>query len=101
MTYVAHAHNDYLQLVVELGLPGALLVLAFLTWWVLAVRRVVAIPDVPLSHAAAIASGVVLLHSAWDYPIRTAAIGAVFAMCCVLIARSTDGKQGPESGRFS
>lgn len=32
-TFVNHAHNDYLELAVELGLPGVLLMILFLAWW--------------------------------------------------------------------
>ena len=38
--------------------------------------------------AAAIASAAVMLHSAVDYPLRTAAMSAVFAMCLALILQS-------------
>ena len=43
--------------------------------------------------ASAIASAAMLLHSAVDYPLRTAAMSAVFAMCLVLIVQSRRSAQ--------
>ena len=87
--YVNHAHDDYLELAVETGLPGIILMLLFLAWWGQAVWRMLRSPA--SSHfavAAAIASAAVMLHSAVDYPLRTAAMSAVFAMCLALILQS-------------
>lgn len=87
--YVNHAHNDYLELAIETGLPGILLMMLFLGWWVISVRRLLASPAADYyAIAGAIGSAAVLLHSLVDYPLRTAAIGAVFAMCLVLVLQS-------------
>ena len=32
-TYVNHAHNDYLELALEGGIPAIVLMLLFLAWW--------------------------------------------------------------------
>lgn len=85
-TYVNHAHNDYLELVLETGLPGLLLMLAFLTWWGIRVFRVWKSPSSShFAKAATIASAAVLAHSIVDYPLRTAAIASVFAACLALM----------------
>ena len=87
--YVNHAHNDYLELAIETGLPGILLMLAFLAWWIHAVWTMLRTPSADqFAIAAAIVSAVILLHSIVDYPLRTAAIGAVFAACLALILQS-------------
>ena len=87
--YVNHAHNDYLELAVETGLPGVLLLLAFLIWWVVAVTRMLRSPaSDQFAVAGAIASAAILLHSLVDYPLRTAAISAVFAMSLALVIQS-------------
>lgn len=87
--YVNHAHNDYLELAVETGVPGILLGLLFLAWWGAAVARMLRSPaSDQFAMAGAIASVAILLHSAVDYPLRTAAISAVFAMCLALILQS-------------
>jgi O-antigen ligase len=84
--YVNHAHNDYLELVVEAGVPGALLLLAFLGWWLLAAQRVLRSPIADkFAVAGTIAAAALLVHSGVDYPLRTAAMGGVFAMCLALM----------------
>ena len=87
-TYVNHAHNDYLELAMELGLPGILLILAFFAWWG---RRLAQIwssnLSSPFDRAATIASAAILAHSVVDYPLRTSAMAAVFAMCIGILAR--------------
>jgi O-antigen ligase len=85
--YVIHAHNDYVELALELGVAGMILLLLFLGWWVsqcLAVWRKG--EGGPWARAASIASGAVLVHSLVDFPLRTAAISACFAMCLALLA---------------
>lgn len=88
-TYAIHAHNDYAEVVLELGLPGALLILLFLSWWISRVWRVWRSAEAgPYARAAAIASGAMLFHSLVDFPLRTAAIAACFGMCAALLAGS-------------
>jgi O-antigen ligase len=82
-----HVHGDYIELALETGIPGLLVLALFLLWWA---RRCVLIwraeePDY-FARAATIASAAILAHSAVDYPLRTAAISALFAMCCGLMA---------------
>ncbi len=98
--YTNHAHNDYLQVVLELGLAGALLLLAFLAWWIAQVVRIWRSSlSTHYARAATIASGALLAHSIVDYPLRTAALSAVFAMCLGVMAqprreqRSSDSSQ--------
>lgn len=89
-TFVVHAHNDYAELVLELGIGGLLVIGIFLAWWALAVWRVWRTAEaVPYERAAAIASAVILIHSLVDFPLRTAAISACFAMCLALLVRQS------------
>ena len=85
--YVVHAHNDYAELALELGVPGVFLIVAFLAWWVSAAGAVW-LPGKggPFARAASIASVAVLIHSLVDFPLRTAAISSCFAMCLALLA---------------
>jgi O-antigen ligase len=85
--YVVHAHNDYLELVLELGVAGGILIVLFLGWyanevWKLWRRSTVS----PFAYAASIASAALLLHSLVEFPLRTAAMSATFAMCLALIS---------------
>lgn len=87
--YVVHAHNDYVELALELGIAGILLMLLFLAWWAAAVWRMWRTAEAgPFARAAAIASAAVLIHSLADFPLRTAAIAACFGMCMALLADS-------------
>jgi O-antigen ligase len=102
--YMNHVHGDYIEVALETGLPGLLLVLLFLLWWG---RRAFGIWTAEeadhFAMAATIASAAILAHSAVDYPLRTAAISAVFAMCCGLMAeprarvrkKKTEAKDAP------
>lgn len=105
--YANHAHSDYLELVLETGVPGILLLLAFGVWWL---RRVIAVwsgrgERIFLERAATMASAVVLIHSLVDYPARTAAITALFAASLAILAgparavRGAEGDKTPSGGQ--
>jgi O-antigen ligase len=99
-TYAVHAHNDYVELFLELGVAGALLILLFMCWWATRVWRVWGSAEArPYAKAAAIASGAMLLHSLVDFPLRTAAIAACFGMCMALLA-DRPVQRGSEPGQL-
>jgi O-antigen ligase len=95
--FANHAHNDYVEAVLELGLAGILLILGFLFWW--ARRSYQAwsrdYQGVALARAGSAMIGLVLAHSLVDYPIRTAAIAAIFALGCALMVPPSP-RRGPE-----
>lgn len=93
-----HVHNDYVEVVLEMGLVGALVVLAFLFWWG---RRVVAAwtsdaQGASVARTASVMIMVVVLHSLVDYPIRTSAIAVLFAMACALMLPSAIRREPPQ-----
>ncbi|TFI59908.1 O-antigen ligase family protein [Sphingomonas parva] len=100
--YMNHAHNDYLELWLEFGVPGAALILAFLMWWLWRVVRVwrATDPD-PFARAATIGSAVILAHSFVEFPLRTAAISAVFAVCLALMAEARPRARGQQTSQGS
>lgn len=86
--YVNHAHNDYLELVLELGIAGLILIALFLAWWGLAAARIwTSQLSTPFARAATIASAAILAHSIVDFPLRTATIACIFAAAIALIAQ--------------
>jgi O-antigen ligase len=98
--YVNHAHNDYLEIALELGLGGVLLIMLFLSWWMKVAARIwISAQSSSFRRAATIATGVVLVHSGVDFPIRTAAISSIFAACVAVMARRTDTSSGTFSSR--
>ena len=85
-TYVIHVHDDYVELALELGVAGILLMIGFLAWWARAVWRAWRDADAGIyARAASIATAAILVHSLVDFPLRTAAIDAAFAMCLALL----------------
>lgn len=87
-TYVNHAHNEYLQIFLEFGIFGPLILLAALALWG---RQTLVIwwgptgADRRLRRAASVALGVVILHSIVDYPLRTAATAGVAAVAAAVL----------------
>lgn len=87
-TTVNHAHDDYVELALEAGAPGVLLMALFLLWWARAALSTWTTGDSgPFARAAAIASAAILVHSIVDFPLRTSAISTCFAMCIALLVR--------------
>ena len=97
--FANHAHNDALEFVLEGGIPGVLLLLAFLIWFIMRVAAVWLIERRrdPLAQGASIAALIVLLHSLVDYPLRTGAIAALFGLCLALLARDPAGGSTEEA----
>jgi O-antigen ligase len=86
--FVNHAHDDYLELLIEGGIPAMLLVVAFLGWFCLMCRRLWrgARSD-PFALAGAIAAGMIMVHSLVDFPLRTTAIATTFAMALAMLVK--------------
>jgi O-antigen ligase len=99
--FINHAHNDYLELLLELGAAGVVLVVLFLAWWAFCFAQLLRGQASPYAWAGWIATGVILTHSGWDYPLRTAALSTVFAIGCVFLGRLSISDASPERGRTS
>jgi O-antigen ligase len=95
--YVNHAHNDYLELFVEGGLPALLLIALFLVWWGARVRDAWREDGGRLARAATIASAAILGHSLVDFPLRTSAIAGIFAFCLAIMASQRGAHLAPGS----
>jgi O-antigen ligase len=75
--YVIHAHNDYAELALELGVPGVILMALFLAWWAGAAWAVFGRSEgSPFGRAAAIASAALLPSAGrWLSEVRMEATG--------------------------
>lgn len=102
--YVNHAHNDFLEIVLEAGAPG--LVLALAGTWELSVMGWGAWrapssspPSATRARFASIAIALPIAHSLVDYPLRTVAISSLFAVAAAILARDGQTRgEGPGNG---
>jgi len=82
-TYFNHAHNDFLEVAIEGGLPGVALLLAALAWLtVLTVRAVRGGRRATLARVGTGALWLIAIASLFDYPART----PIFMMTIVITA---------------
>jgi hypothetical protein len=82
--FVNRAHDDLLEILLEGGLASLALLLGFVVWLCLSTRRAL-VGDMEVdgrqARAGVIVMWLLLLHSLVDYPLRTIALGSVFALC--------------------
>lgn len=97
--YANHAHNDFLEIALETGLPGLALIFGFGTWFVFCARDIWrgALPgiDVLMARAATLSIGMLLTHELVDYALRTDAILGFFAFSCSFLASSAEVPGAP------
>lgn len=89
-TYTNHAHSDFMEIVLEAGVPGAFLVAGFAVWLVVTawcrLHRRAGTPD--FTPMLSVVVGIVLLLAASivDYPLRTLLLACVFAVFTGILA---------------
>ena len=96
-TYFNHAHNDFLEILLDAGLPGMLLLLAALGWWVWATIRVWRAKAnrhhvMPRLGSAMLL--LVMLASIVDYPARTPMIMAIVVIAAVWLSDPSQQASG-------
>ena len=81
---IDHAHSDYLEFLVELGLPGASLLLGAVAFvFVGTLRSLRAMRDIRtrwMAFGCLLGAGGILLHAAADFPLQIPALAALAAM---------------------
>ncbi len=92
-TYFNHAHNDVLELVLTAGIPGLLLLLAAMGWWL---RASVAAwrgrgAGAALSKLGSAILLLVFLASIFDYPARTPIIMAFMVIAGIWLSDRGSG----------
>jgi hypothetical protein len=97
-TFVNHAHDDMLELCLETGFTGVILICLFLVWFGVSSFKLWRRPradmsafDCTLARAATMVIGLLLAHSFVDYPMRTEAIMATLAVSCALLIEPLRG----------
>jgi O-antigen ligase len=109
-TYANRAHDDFLELWLETGVVGMVLIALFVGW--LAFRAVKvwrrAPPgareiDYSLARAATLIIALLMAHSVLDYPLRTEAMLAILAFACALLvapsAHAAEARVAPTGSR--
>lgn len=93
VAFANRAHNDFAEILLETGIPGAILVTAFLVWFARHAYAVWSAPnseerdsELLLPRAAALIIVLLLTHSLVDYPLRTTALSVIFAFFCAILA---------------
>jgi O-antigen ligase len=87
-----HAHDDWLEVILDGGLPAIALTLAFLIWYFYTTIQIWRAPsrtgsaiDRALARTGPVIVGLLLLHSTVDYPLRTTSLMVVFAFGAALM----------------
>lgn len=90
-SYLNHAHNDWVQVILEGGLGAALILIVALGWFANATFRVLWTSRARLASdlfVCVVIIGAFGLSSIVDYPLRTPSLMAVFAICCGMLSAS-------------
>jgi O-antigen ligase len=92
-SFVNRAHDDVAELFLETGLLGVGLCLVFIFWFGRRVYEVWIRPEpqkdglqAQLERVSCLVVALLLFHSLVDYPLRTGALAAVFALFCGFLA---------------
>ena len=108
--YANHAHDDFLEIWLETGVAGLILVLLFVTWVLwrsLQVWRRSYVGGLQIDRflvrASTLAILLLLFHSIADYPLRTGSMMALFAFLCALLIPPRDDliSDPPEAARVA
>jgi O-antigen ligase len=97
---INRAHNDGLETLFEGGVGSLLLLLGFFAWLGACTYRAFVREDAVKgrqARAGVIAMWLLLIHSLWDYPLRTIALETLFCFCAAL----QFAPPPPRSFRFS
>lgn len=96
--FMNHAHNDYLEIFLEGGLPSVMIMLVFLFWLG---RSSIALwfsnrtygDNVQIGRTATLSIALLMIHSLLDYPLRTTALISVAALLTALIMRACQHRE--------
>ena len=105
LTYFNHAHNDFLEIVLDAGAPGLLVLTAAFGWWGWASMRAWG-PDSGRRHILPRLGSAILflvvVASIFDYPARTPTIMAMMVIAAMWLATTperTHGSPLPRKGQ--
>ena len=105
LTYHVHAHNDFLEIALDAGLPGILLLGAAILWWAWAsigAWRAGSSPRYAIPKLGSAMLLLVFIASIFDFPARTPMIMAMIVVAGVWLCIPVEGRGGsalPKSGK--
>ena len=89
-TYINHAHCDYLEIAMETGLFGLMLLMAFAIWFMKICWKVSqkwgAEEIFPALFVSMLGVAILLTASIVDYPLRTLSLACVFSVLLAILA---------------
>lgn len=92
-TYFNHAHNDFLEVVLDTGLFGFTLIICAISWWGWASVRVWrrhAEGEMLLARLGSAMIMLTMIASVFDYPARTPTIMAMLTIAAVWLAKGAN-----------
>ncbi len=102
-TYLNHAHNDFLEVVLEGGAIALILCGVFLIFWAVRSWSIWFRWDADrkatkFARVGSLVTGAVMISSVGDYPLRTPAIAALFTIACLwMLDASSEQRAGDGS----
>lgn len=91
--YANHAHNDYLEVLLEVGIIAVPMFALYVFMIIKNISRT------KLTQAAALSILAVLVHSIVDFPLRNMAIGVVFAvLSAIILSQRSDAEAHSNKG---
>ena len=90
LKFLPHAHNDYLQIWLEMGVIGGLIILAAMLWFIITAVGVLRKANTTnvINTIFVIILLVAILHSTADYPLRTLGVSTLFCYIMLLLDKA-------------
>lgn len=99
LSYLNHAHNDWLEIVIEGGVAAIALVVGVATWAVRSLATIRRVPDAgtrAFGWLGAVWMVMIVVASAFDYPLRTPLIATVWVVAMASLTIAAAGRSlGP------
>lgn len=93
-TFFNHAHNDWMEIVMDAGLGGAIVLVAAVLWWVRNSIRAWRFADNAMPKLGSAVLLLVMVASAFDYPARTPTMMSVIVIAALWLAEA-DRRDAP------
>jgi O-antigen ligase len=96
LTYFNHAHSDFIEVILDTGLPGLGILLGAIGWWLVATVKAIRVARETHDTLPAVGAALLLLiaiASAFDYPVRTPLIMATMILAAYWLSLAKAGRQ--------